>query len=316
MAAVYVHTCRFISLLNLFYILQFYMIWQPKGLCYPIMTKFNAKTSFIKNNQELKFPRGPISVWYKHGPTCLVLPKDLTVHMDFELNPGPLQKKPVYSLTCLPTVSSLVSYPGNKLSSANKADTRHVGICGSYYSDVFYQFPHWPCSSSLSSTYRRYRAGRRVRERKARNIHRTESLVSYPRASRGSDNLHKGSIWNNLCVITLVNTNNHLSSNVTSTNSSSHANSLVNLRSILNFAVFNSRSVGNKIESIIDHVVENDIGLCTVTETWLNDADSVSIAQLSVAGYSFKNFPNSTTTITVVVVLGFYFETLSSLISG
>ena len=59
---------------------------------------------------------------------------------------------------------------------------------------------------------------------------------------------------------------------------------------ILNIAVFNSRSVRNKIESIIDHVVENDIGLCTVTETWLNGDDSASIAQLSVAGYFFKNF--------------------------
>ena len=65
----------------------------------------------------------------------------------------------------------------------------------------------------------------------------------------------------------------------------------VNPRStFLNFAVLNSRSVRNKTESIIDHVVENDIGLCTVTETWLNDADSVSIAQLSVAGYFLKNF--------------------------
>ena len=291
MAAVYVRICRFTSLLNLFYILQFYMVWQLKGLCYPILTKFNAKTSFIKNNQELKFPRRPISVWYKHGPTCLVLPKNLTVHMDVELNPDPLQKKPIYLLTCLPTVSGLVSYPGNKLLSTNNSDTRHVGICGSYYSDVFHRFSHLPCSSPLSSTYRRCRADRRVRERKARNIHRIESLVSYPRASRGSDNLHKRSISNNLCVITPVNTNNiQLSSNVTPTNSSFHTNSLVNPRSILNFAVFNSRSVRNKIESIIDHVVENDIGLCTVTETWLNDVDSVSIAQLSVAGYSFKNF--------------------------
>ena len=228
---------------------------------------FDAKTSFIKNNQELKFPRRPISVWYKHGPTCLVLPKDLTVHMDVELSPGPLQKKPIYLLTFLPTVSGLVSYPGNKLLSTNNADTRHVGICGSYYSDVFHRFSHWPCSSPSSSTYRRCRAGRRVRERKARNIHRIESLVSYPRTSRGSDNLHKGSISNNLYFITPVNTNNHVSSNVTSTNSSLHTNSLVNLRSIVNFAVFNSRSVRNKIESIIDHVVENDIGLCTVTKT-------------------------------------------------
>ena len=290
MAAVYVRTCRFISLLNLFYVLPFYMVWQPIGLCYPILTKFNAKTSFIKNNQELKFPKRPISVWYKHGPTCLVLPKDLTVHMDVELNPSPLQKKPIYLLTCLPTVSGLVSYPGNKLLSTNNADTCQVGICGSYYSDVFHRFSYWPCSSPLSSTYRRCRAGRRVRERKARNIHRIESLVSYPRASRGSDNLHKGSISHNLCVITPANTNNNVSS-VTSTNSSLHANSLVNPRSILNFADFNSRSVRNKIENIIDHVVENDNGLCTVTETWLNDADFVSIAQLSVAGYSFKNFP-------------------------
>ena len=88
-----------------------------------------------------------------------------------------------------------------------------------------------------------------------------------------------------------MNINNHLSSIITSANSSLHTNLFVNPRStFLNFAVFNSTSVRNKIESIIDHVVENDIGLCTITETWLNDADSVSIAQLSVAGYFFKNF--------------------------
>ena len=248
------------------------------GILKASATQYWPSSTFIENNQELKFPKRPISVWYKHGPTSLVLPKDLTVHMDVELNPGPLQKKPIYLLTYLPTVSGLVSYPGNKLLSTNNADTLHVGICGSYYSDVFHRFSHWPCSSPSSSTYRRCRAGRRVRERKARNIHRIESLVSYPRTSRGSDNLRKGSISNNLYFITPVNTNNHVSSNVTSTNSSLHTNSLVDPRSILNFAV-------------IDHFVENDIGLCTVTETWLNDADSVSIAQLSVAGYFFKNFP-------------------------
>ena len=77
-------------------------------------------------------------------------------------------------------------------------------------------------------------------------------------------------------IVTPVNINNHLSSNFTSTNSSLHTNLFVNPRStFLNFAVFNSRSVRNKIESIIDHVVENDIGLCTVTETWLRWLDTV-----------------------------------------
>ena len=143
--------------------------------------------------------------------------------MDVELNPGPLQKKPIYLLTCLPAISvisGLVSHASDKLLSTNYVDTRHVGFCGYYYSDVYQRFPYRPCSLPLSSTYRRCRAGCRVRERRARNIHRIESLVSYPRASRGRDNLHKGSISNNLRVVTPVNINNHLSCNLTSTNSS------------------------------------------------------------------------------------------------
>ena len=212
--------------------------------------------------------------------------------MNAELNPGPLQKKSIYLLTrYISAISGLVSYTSDKLLSTNYADSRHVGCCGSYYSD-FYNLFFYPSSSlPLSPTYSKCRAGRRVRGRRARNIHRVQSVVSYQRASRGSDNLHKGSISNNLCVVTPVNINNHSSPNVTSTNPSLHTNLLVNPRSaLLNFVVFNSRSVRNKIESIIDHVVENDIGLCTVTETWLYDDDSVSIAQLTVAGYFFKNF--------------------------
>ena len=61
----------------------------------------------------------------------------------------------------------------------------------------------------------------------------------------------------NLCVVTPVNVNNNLPSNVTSTNSSLHTNLFASPRStFLNFAVFSSRSVRNKIESIIDHVVD------------------------------------------------------------
>ena len=181
MAAVCVRICRFISFLNLLFILQFYTVWQPKGLCDPIMTKFNAKASIIKNNQELKFPRRPISIWYKHGPTCLVLPIDLTVHMDVELNPGPLQKKPIHLLTCLPAISvisGLVSYTSDKLLSTNYADTRHVGFCGSYYSDFYHRFSYRPCSLPLLSTYRRCRAGRRIRRGTLGCIRKNDSNVT------------------------------------------------------------------------------------------------------------------------------------------
>jgi len=43
------------------------------------------------------------------------------------------------------------------------------------------------------------------------------------------------------------------------------------------FAVANVRSARNKTDLIIDHVVDNKIDLCVLTETWLKDEDSVSI---------------------------------------
>ena len=41
----------------------------------------------------------------------------------------------------------------------------------------------------------------------------------------------------------------------------------------------------------IDHMVDSDIDICTITETWLKECDSVSIAGLSTAGFVFKSFP-------------------------
>ena len=132
---------------------------------------------------------------------------------------------------------------------------------------------YWPCLSPLSSTYRRCRAGRRVKERRAIQEIFTElnpwflihALVEEAIICR-KDPFQITSA----SIVKTADINNHVSSNVTSTNSSLHANSFVNPRStFLNWAVLNSRSVRNKIESITDHVVENDIGPCSVTETCL-----------------------------------------------
>lgn len=46
----------------------------------------------------------------------------------------------------------------------------------------------------------------------------------------------------------------------------------------LRFAVANVRSVRNKTDLIIDHVMGNKIEFCVLTETWLKDEDSVSIS--------------------------------------
>ena len=62
-------------------------------------------------------------------------------------------------------------------------------------------------------------------------------------------------------------------------------------RKQLRFGIVNTRSIRNKTSDFIDHVLDNGIEICAVTETWLTDKDSVSIAALSPNGYSFANFP-------------------------
>ena len=52
-----------------------------------------------------------------------------------------------------------------------------------------------------------------------------------------------------------------------------------------------ARSVKNKVEGIIDHVLDNEIDLCSFHETWLTDLDSVTISSLSFGGYVFQGFP-------------------------
>jgi hypothetical protein len=63
------------------------------------------------------------------------------------------------------------------------------------------------------------------------------------------------------------------------------------LRKWLRFACVDSCSVMNKIAVIIDHMVDSGIDIFTITETWLKECDSVSIAGLSTAGFVFRSFP-------------------------
>ena len=66
-------------------------------------------------------PKRPISVWQKHGEICLYLPtspKDITIAMDVEIQPGPCAElqdtKNLIAETCLPAGnrdSSCLNFP-------------------------------------------------------------------------------------------------------------------------------------------------------------------------------------------------------------
>ena len=51
----------------------------------------------------------------------------------------------------------------------------------------------------------------------------------------------------------------------------------------------NARSLRNKIEVFTDHVVDSEIDICVVTETWLRKRDDVALSALPPPGHSFKN---------------------------
>ena len=55
--------------------------------------------------------------------------------------------------------------------------------------------------------------------------------------------------------------------------------------------MINARSLRNKTALFSDHIVGRSIDICVVTETWLKDMDTPSIAGVCLHGYSFKSFP-------------------------
>ena len=50
-------------------------------------------------------------------------------------------------------------------------------------------------------------------------------------------------------------------------------------------------SLKNKTELFIDHVIDKKMDVCVVTETWMNDNNSVTTTPLSLQGYTFRYVP-------------------------
>lgn len=59
----------------------------------------------------------------------------------------------------------------------------------------------------------------------------------------------------------------------------------------INFCLLNTRSINKKELILKDYVIENDIDIFAVTETWLRDDDTFSIAEVCPTGYHFYHVP-------------------------
>ncbi len=57
---------------------------------------------------------------------------------------------------------------------------------------------------------------------------------------------------------------------------------------VLNVCVLNAQSAGRKTDEIVQYIVEKDIDVCVITESWLKSDDNVRIGDLEPSGYKLK----------------------------
>ncbi|PFX29714.1 putative RNA-directed DNA polymerase from transposon X-element [Stylophora pistillata] len=220
--------------------------------------------------------RRPISSWHKHGYVCFLLPSlDLTICQDVERNPGPLTHHSTGRANPPPSAISLADKPSSQAQIATKfysrTDLLRLRSSGPSY---LYQSSLCLLQALGIFKYRGCRAGKADKARK----HAVHNILPISSSRRDCRSL-------NIQLVTSNGVNPSVLKPLRSLLSSSLSSN--NLR----FAICNARSIRNKVETIIDHAVGNDIGICIFTETWLNDLDSVCIADLSRHGYLFKSFP-------------------------
>ena len=68
-------------------------------------------------------------------------------------------------------------------------------------------------------------------------------------------------------------------------------NSTVNTNKTFNLSLWNSQSACNKTVEICDYVIDRDIDVLCLTETWMQNEDQVVIGELSPPNYAFINVP-------------------------
>ncbi len=59
----------------------------------------------------------------------------------------------------------------------------------------------------------------------------------------------------------------------------------------MNVCVLNAQSAGGKADEIVHYIIEKDMDVCVITESWLKSDDNVRIGDLKPSGYKLKLVP-------------------------
>ena len=224
-----------------------------------------AKSGFKKTSYS-------VSKWSKHGLTSLVVagndpPVDINIFVDVSRNPGPVS-----------SVSNLL------LQDAASASNLHVCSTITIYtrSELFNlrrvsdtSLPSPILSELKNSGILRYR-GCRDGRRKIPTIISSDDIRI---ALTSLASLRTGVVRSNLISIPLR-----------------APPEFVHRRQLCNFTLVNARSIRNKTLMLNDFIVEHDVDIFAITETWLRDSDFDDFFCFDIcpAGYNFFHDPRTT----------------------
>ena len=213
-----------------------------------------------------------VSKWSKHGQTSLIVaghddPVDITIFEDVSRNPGPVSSvsnslpQDAASASNLHVRSTITIYTRSEL-----FKLRHV-------SDT--SLPAPIISELKNSGILRYHGCRAGRRKIPTIISSDEARI----ASTSLASLRTAVVRSNLISIPLR-----------------APPEFVQRRQLCNFALVNARSIRNKTLMLNDFIVEHDVDIFSITETWLRDSvfEDFFCSDICPAGYNFFHNPRTT----------------------
>ena len=253
--------------------------------------------------------RFAIYKWTRHGYTLLASPErsyvpDLTIHIDVHPNPGWESTNSTQKPSPFPKQSS--SHANVATISTNIVSYHNLSILHKP-SPVFQKLnhhhnPNLGLYNLRKNPYRRSRAGKRVQEKRKLIFKKIQVVVTHWRTRTKSKLAYCGGInKHNLITSTHENTikvsasaqHRSVSTNViTIARSPLTINTVAQPKSVA-LSLLNARSVKNKSFIIKDFVVDNNIGILAITETWLQDdiSNQITINNICPTGFVLHNLP-------------------------
>jgi len=91
------------------------------------------------------------------------------------------------------------------------------------------------------------------------------------------------------------------------------------LKNNLNYGLINARSISNKTETVVDFVLQHNLDVLCITETWLQSNDNFTTSNVTLTGFNIISNPRLNKRgggVSVIIKNDFYFKRLAGVCYG